>query len=323
MRFNEILLLGTLLTGLIWLLDSLFFRPKRIMRILPGKKGEDTQEPWWVEYSRSFFPILLVVLILRAFILEPFRIPSGSMRPTLLEGDFILVNKFDYGLRVPLLTNAVIPLGEPKRGDVVVFKHVKNGESIDMIKRVIGLPGDHIQYKDKMIYVNGVPVKLEFIEEKLDKDVNANMGWMVRHQKETLDNTISHDIYVHADPNMSRTHEYEDVTVPANHYFMMGDNRDNSDDSRSWGFVSDKDILGKAITIWFSWDSNPKGIVDCFHNCIRWNRIGNHLSEKLEATNVDRNKTEATKVDTNKVEASPTSPAPTPKPRDKEPQKKS
>lgn len=282
MRFNEILLIVTLLTGLIWLLDSLFFRPRRIMLVLPGKRGADTQEPWWVEYSRSFFPILLIVLILRAFILEPFRIPSGSMRPTLVEGDFILVNKFDYGLRVPFVNNVLIPLGTPKRGDVVVFRHVKNGESIDMIKRVVGLPGDHIQYKDKMIYVNDKPMKQEFLGENLDKDVNQDLGWRVRYLKETLDG-INHDIYVHSDSEMSRRLPFTDVIVPPNQYFMMGDNRDNSDDSRSWGFVDNKEILGKALTIWFSWDSNPKGLVDCVKHCIRWGRIGNQFSEPVQA----------------------------------------
>lgn len=280
MRFNEILLLVTFITGFIWLIDSLFFRPRRIMLVLPGKRGEDTQEPWWVEYSRSFFPILLIVLILRTFIVEPFRIPSGSMRPTLLEGDFIVVNKFDYGLRLPVLNDVVIPLGTPKRGDVIVFKHVKNTESLDMIKRIVGLPGDHVQYKDKIIYINGEPVKQEFLAEKTDQDTSQGYSWTVRHQKESLGD-IQHDIYIHADPESPRAREYEDVVVPPNHYFVMGDNRDNSDDSRSWGFVDNKDILGKAFMIWFSWDSSPKG-GDWLKKSIRWDRIGNPLSENAK-----------------------------------------
>jgi len=282
MRFNEILLIVTILTGLIWLVDSLFFRPRRIMLVLPGKRAKDTMEPWWVEYSRAFFPILLIVLILRAFILEPFRIPSGSMRPTLLEGDFILVNKFDYGLRLPFTNTVVIPTGLPKRGDVVVFRHAKNGESLDMIKRVIGLPGDHIQYKDNTVYVNDKPMKQEFSGEKQDKDVSQEQGQQVRAFKETLDD-INHDIYVHAG-SMPRQYPYQDVTVPPDEYFVMGDNRDNSDDSRFWGFVDNKDLLGKAVIIWFSWDSSPRSFMDCIKYCIRWDRIGNRLSEPVQSS---------------------------------------
>lgn len=278
MRFNEILTLLTLLTGLIWLVDSLFFRPKRILLILPGKKPQSPQEPWWVEYSRSFFPILLVVLILRAFILEPFRIPSGSMRPTLLEGDFILVNKFDYGLHIPFLENVEIPIGKPKRGEVIIFKHTKNAESMDMIKRVVGLPGDHIQYKDKTIYVNGEPVKQDFLSDTLDKDFNSGNTWPVRMSKEQL-GQIKHDIYVQTERDFTHVFRYTDVVVPENHYFVMGDNRDNSEDSRAWGFVNDKDILGRALGIWFSWDSSPKGLLNCIKQCIRWKRIGNNLGE--------------------------------------------
>lgn len=285
MRFNEILLLITVVTGLIWFIDSMFFRPKRVMLVLPGRKIEDSEEPWWVEYSRSFFPILLIVLILRAFILEPFRIPSGSMRPTLLEGDFILVNKFDYGVRMPFLDKVIVPVGQPKRGDVVVFKHVKHGESMDMIKRVIGLPGDQIEYKDKRLSINGIPVDEEFLGEKSDHDLSNNTTWTVRQFKETLDN-VKHDVFLFVDEPGPRNYPYDKVTVPPNHYFVMGDNRDNSDDSRSWGFVDEKEILGKAIGIWFSWDSSPKGL-DCIKECIRWDRIGNGLSDKNQASTAE------------------------------------
>lgn len=283
MRFNEILLLATLATGLIWLLDILFFRPRRVMLVLPGKRAKDTKEPWWVEYSRSFFPILLIVLILRSFILEPFRIPSGSMRPTLLEGDFIIVNKFAYGLHFPFLDDHEIPTGKPNRGEVVIFKHMKHGESMDMIKRVVGLPGDHVQYKGKVIYINGTPVKQDFRADTTDKDVNQTGSWPVRLQDEHLGN-FKHDIFIHTHSDFARPYQYADVVVPENQYFVMGDNRDNSDDSRSWGFVDEKDIMGRALGIWFSWDSSPKTLLECITNCVRWQRIGNGLGMKINNT---------------------------------------
>lgn len=277
MRFTELLLTATIITGLIWLLDRLFWQPKRLMNIL-GSSKEKT-EPVIVEYCRAFFPILLLVFLLRAFLAEPFRIPSGSMRPTLLEGDFILVNKFTYGLRLPLIGSRILSLGEPKRGDVIVFKKDKQGESMDFIKRVVGLPGDHIEYKDKIIYVNGNPMKQDFIAEIEDRDIGQSSGWPVHHQHETLGD-IRHDIYVRTDIEHIRPHQFTEVTVPENSYFVMGDNRDNSDDSRSWGFVKEEDVLGRAMKIWMSWDGSKTGI-DCIKNCIRWERIGNGLGTNI------------------------------------------
>lgn len=281
MRFNEILLLATLVTGLVWLIDTFFFRPSRVMLVLPGKRARDTQEPWWVEYSRSFFPILLVVLILRCFILEPFRIPSGSMRPTLLEGDFILVNKFAYGLHLPFVDDFEIGTGQPKRGEVVIFKHMKHGESIDMIKRVVGLPGDHVEYKNNVVYINGEPVKKDLLQETNDQEPSQPMPWRVRLEEEVLGN-IKHEIYLHTQ-EAPHQYKYADVVVPEGQYFVMGDNRDNSDDSRFWGFVNKKDIMGRALGIWFSWDSTPKGL-ECLTKCVRWQRIGNGLGTKINTT---------------------------------------
>lgn len=272
MRFTEILFAATLLSGFIWLFDILFLRPRRMMRVMPGKNG--IQEPMLVEYAKAFFPILLIVLVVRSFIVEPFRIPSGSMRPTLLEGDFIVVNKFDYGFREPLTGAKLLEIRNPKRGEVIVFRHMKNDESIDMIKRVVGLPGDKIEYKDNIIYVNGTPVKQEFQKEATDKDVVGLHSWPVKHNVETLGD-IRHDIYIHSEPTM-RKFQFDDVTVPANSYFVMGDNRDNSDDSRGWGFVKDEDVLGRAMGIWMSWDASKTGL-DCLSECIRWNRIGNNF----------------------------------------------
>jgi len=278
MRFTEYLLAATLITGLIWMLDRLFFRPRRLMNVMQSKLySKELKEPVLVEYCRSFFPILLAVLILRSFVIEPFRIPSGSMRPTLLEGDFILVSKYCYGLRLPMTGRKIMDFGKPERGDVVVFKHVKNGESIDMIKRVVGLPGDRIEYKDKIIYINHEPMKQTFIEEVMDHDVGKQNGWSARHQMETL-GQVRHAIYVYTDSEMQRP--FDNAVVPENHYFVMGDNRDNSDDSRSWGFVKEEDLLGRAFGIWMSWDSSRQGL-DCLRHCIRFNRIGNRLGTPL------------------------------------------
>lgn len=285
MRFTEILLAATIITGLIWALDYFIWRPKRMLHVFRDDRGRsEVKEPVLVEYCRAFFPILLIVLILRSFLAEPFRIPSGSMRPTLLEGDFILVNKFDYGIRLPITGTLLYEMGKPKRGDVIVFKYVRrNGESIDMIKRVVGLPGDHVQYKEKTIYINNVAQKQDFIKDTIDKDVGRSEGWPARQFQETL-GSVLHDIYTHTDSN-DAPHRYIDVVVPNDGYYVMGDNRDNSDDSRSWGFVNSDDILGRAMGIWMSWDSAPEGI-ECLQHCIRFDRIG--MSLNLNNSNKDK-----------------------------------
>ncbi len=268
MRFSEILLLATTVSGAVWALDSLFLRPRRMMYVVSPTKGKAEHEPWWVEYSKSFFPVLLIVLILRSFLIEPFRIPSGSMRPTLKEGDFIIVNKYDYGLRLPLLGNKIFSLGDPQRGDIIVFKHDKKGDSMDMIKRVIGLPNDRIQYKDKMLYVNGELIQQDFLKEMLDTEEAGNVA-AVRVYQEELGNK-KHLIYVQSgDMQSLARYLYDDVVVPPNQYFVMGDNRDNSGDSRFWGFVRDEEVQGRAFAIWMSWDSAK--------HRIRWDRLTLHL----------------------------------------------
>jgi signal peptidase I len=265
MRFSEILLMATAFTGAIWVFDSIFLRASRMKSILSkGAYRSAVKEPWIVDYARTFFPILLTVFVLRSFLVEPFRIPSGSMHPTLWEGDFIVVNKFDYGIRLPITGKTVIPLGLPKRGDVIVFKHLKEGESIDMIKRVIGLPGDEISYKNKMIYINGAPVKQEFLGEKIEPTLQGK-GILVRELKELLEG-MQHNIYVHPTTlGMSYNYPFNEVTVPEGSYFVLGDNRDNSQDSRIWGFVKNEDIQGRAFGIWMSWDA--------LQNRIRWSRL--------------------------------------------------
>ncbi len=259
MRFLEILLLITCFTGLIWLLDICVLRKKRL-----AKKISAQREPWWIEYSKSFFPVLLTVLILRSFVAEPFRIPSGSMHPTLLEGDFIVVNKYPYGLRLPYFGNKIWSVSDPKKGDIVVFKHVDKGESLDLIKRVVGVPGDKIAYRDNILYVNDVEVKRAFEFERIET-TPLGVNYAIRQYQEFLGDG-SHQILVQpTQKEFGSTYRFSEVVVPEKSYFVMGDNRDNSKDSRMWGFVKDEDIQGRAFGIWMSWDADQ--------NTIRWDRL--------------------------------------------------
>jgi signal peptidase I len=270
MRFSEILLIATAITGLICLMDVLFFKRRRAMNAISSgalRSINAIKEPWYVEYSKSFFPVLLIVLILRSFLAEPFRIPSASMHPTLWEGDFILVNKYNYGIRLPGSGTKLFSVGKPKRGDVIVFKHDTDIDSKDMIKRVVGLPGDHVEYKDKVIYINGEPVKQTFNKEAMDHTLQGP-AWTVRELEEQLGDN-KHSIFVRSDLSDTPDFRYKDVIVPKDNYFVMGDNRDNSGDSRVWGFVKDEEVLGRAFSVWMSWDS----LEPAWLNKIRWNRI--------------------------------------------------
>lgn len=215
--------------------------------------------PLWADYAKSFFPILLLVLLLRSFVVEPFRIPSGSLKPSLLVGDFVAVNRFAYGLRLPVVNKKIVPVSEPEPGDIVVFRWPPN-PSIDYIKRIIGVPGDTIRYTDKQLYRNGEPVEQEFISYTLAIDDNG-VPRSVQLFKEQLGDK-KYSIYERPD---APGEDFE-VTVPEGHYFVMGDNRDASADSRSWGFVPDKYLVGKAFIIGFSWDG--------LNNKVRWQRIG-------------------------------------------------
>lgn len=237
-------------TGLIWLLDIAVLRKKRQM-------GAD--EPWYVEYAKSFFPVILLVFLLRSFLVEPFKIPSGSMMPTLLAGDYILVNKFTYGLRVPILNNTFFEIGHPKRGDVFVF-HYPPEPTIDYIKRVVGLPGDKIQYQDKHLIINGKPLDVQF-EDNYEYEMQGANIISAQRSKEQLGD-VQHDILIHDIPNQYNTDapgakllDGETITVPEGSYFAMGDNRDNSADSRVWGFVPERNLVGKAFFIWFNFDN--------------------------------------------------------------------
>ena len=266
--FPTFLVAATAVTGGIWLTDALFFAPRR--RRLAAASGDSagaqgaaaaapaSKEPVVVEYARAFFPVILIVLLLRSFVVEPFRIPSGSMMPTLQVGDFILVSKFAYGLRLPVLHSKFLDLGEPERGDVVVFRFPQD-ESVDYIKRVVGLPGDQVYYRDKTLYVNGEPVEQVPFGEYLTEDgrqtgLIAAVEKLGGREHEILVNPRTGDW-----PRSCRVLGDGPVTVPEGYYFVMGDNRDNSNDSRCWGFVAERNLVGKAFAIWMSWNGGRGG----------------------------------------------------------------
>lgn len=244
----EILLVGlTVLSGLLWLLNAVVFKSDGAM----------------AEYGRSFFPVLLFVVVLRSFVVEPFRIPSGSMIPTLQIGDFILVNKFSYGVRLPIVHTKVVDLGSPERGDVAVFRY-PNQPEIDYIKRIIGLPGDEIVYRDKQVFVNGEALPLEVIGEVDDP---SGRGFQTLELDETLDGK-KHRILIQ---NTSYRQQTQEV-VPEGHFFVMGDNRDNSSDSRRWGMVPEENLAGRAFFIWMNFRKQDGMDFD-----MDWRRIGSRI----------------------------------------------
>jgi signal peptidase I len=280
--FALLLVVLSLVTGIVWLFDHLFFHRARVARAdaagaIAGSEAERQQrvheaarEPLVVEYARSFFPVILIVLLFRSFIAEPFKIPSGSMMPTLLVGDFILVNKFTYGLRLPVLNTKIFDINEPHRGDVFVFhypgftcmrdgKEVRSGKPCeyplapvpkqDYIKRVIGLPGDEITYRDKTLYVNGQQIPQEYTGPFVGSGDEGRRMAGAEVKRESLLG-VEHQIL-----ELPRGGGVEGTFhVPAGHYFAMGDNRDNSEDSRYWGFVPEQNLVGKAFVIWMNWD---------------------------------------------------------------------
>ncbi len=271
--FQAAMLMALIATGVIWAVDAFVYAPRRRQALeratgsAGGELDEETidrivKEPLLVEYSRSFFPIILVVLLLRSFVAEPFRIPSASMMPTLRVGDFILVNKYAYGVRLPLLGTEILEVGEPRRGDVVVFRFPQD-PSVDYIKRVVGLPGDRIGYFNKVLYINGEPAR----QTDLGLYTGVGTGLSLSGASlrlEQLDG-VQHQILIQ---NQRRLGEGEYV-VPEGHYFVMGDNRDNSNDSRFWGTVPEENLVGKAFMIWMNWDSAKGGI--------NWDRIGTKI----------------------------------------------
>ena len=231
-----------------------------------SKSEEYKHRPKVVQWSIELFPVLLLVLVFRGFIFEPVRVPSNSMMPTLLTGDFILVNKFDYGLRLPILNSTIIDFSKPERGDVIVFRypnyeHNAGYSGVDFIKRVVALPGDTISYKKDQLTVNGESVKYRKIGSYQGVDSGKAMSGY-RHIRE-LFNHADYDILLHP---IGYSREFSKTTVPEGHYFVMGDNRPHSSDSRFWGYVPENYILGRAVGIWMHWDWN--------HNTMQLSRIG-------------------------------------------------
>ena len=231
-----------------------------------SKSEKYKHRPKVVQWSIELFPVLLLVLVFRGFIFEPFRVPSNSMMPTLLTGDFILVNKFDYGLRLPILNSKIIDFSKPERGDVIVFRypnyeHRAGYSGVDFIKRVVALPGDTISYEKDQLIVNGDAVEYKKIGSYQGVDSGKAMSGY-RHIREKI-NEADHDILLHP---LGNSRKLSKTTVPEGHYFVMGDNRAHSSDSRFWGYVPESYILGKAIGIWMHWDWN--------HNTMQLSRIG-------------------------------------------------
>jgi signal peptidase I len=258
MSFAAVLLLATVLTGIVWAADHW---------VLARRRAKDAAEPIVVEMARSFFPVIAIVFLLRSFLYEPFKIPSESMLPTLEVGDFILVNKFTYGIRIPVINHKVTDGEPPKRGDVMVFRYPVEPHK-DFIKRIVAVGGDRIEYRDKRLRINGVEVPLVALgsEAKVDERLGIRRFDSFREKLGEKE----HRIYSVADApsvnlgsvrrfpnheNCAYNNEGVVCTVPAGHFFMMGDNRDNSDDSRYWGFVPEKNIVGKAVAVWMNFGS--------------------------------------------------------------------
>ena len=291
-NFALLLFVASFVTGLYWLAERFYFLPQRQQAVIEleandikrradlGKRGI-TQvdgniaeakhrmrlQPWWLDWTAGLFPVIIAVFLLRSFLFEPFKIPSGSMIPTLLVGDLILVNKFHYGLRLPVINVKLTEGNAPARGDVMVFRYPPK-PSVDYIKRVVGLPGDTVAYLNKRLTINGQPVATESVPEFFDEDAMRYFKQYEEQlgiQKHRLLNDSDRPAFIPgAEDFMGKdgcNYTVEGVTckVPQGHYFMMGDNRDNSMDSRYWGFVPDKNIVGKAFAVWMN-ISNPKRI---------------------------------------------------------------
>jgi len=249
-----ILVILSAITGVIWLIDALCWARKR------QERGE--KMPFYVDYSKSFFPLLIILLVIRSFLVQPYEVPSGSLEPTIKPVEFILVSQFSYGLRLPILRTKILNIGEPKSGDIVVFYAPPN-PSIAYIKRVIGVPGDHISYKNKKLTINGKQISQKFLYNAIDTGEVGDAK--VKVMEEDLLG-IKHKIYLRQQGGEAENYDF---IVPPGNYFMMGDNRDGSADSRFWGFVPEKNLVGKGKRILFSWDKAK--------HKIRWHRIGTRL----------------------------------------------
>ncbi|MDR9829512.1 signal peptidase I [Vibrio sp. FNV 38] len=291
--FSLILVMVTLVTGIVWALEKWVWAKKREQKLAHIKEQTNqldaktlekaAAQPWWIENSVSIFPVIAVVLVLRSFIYEPFQIPSGSMMPTLLVGDFILVEKYAYGVKDPVWRKQLIETGKPEHGDVAVFKYPPQ-PNIDYIKRVIGLPGDTVRYsanKELCIQPLGERTCSELLLSNVRESEFSQNGIPLIQMNEKLAE-VEHEVLVHPlrrdriDAYQPRSGVNEWV-VPQGHYFVMGDNRDNSADSRYWGFVPEENLVGKAVAIWisFEFERDPNSVLPGWiPTGVRFNRIG-------------------------------------------------
>jgi signal peptidase I len=289
--FSLVLVVVVLASGVVWALDRYMLEPERRRAAeSQGVQAAAVALPVTVDYARSFLPVALLVLVVRSFIFEPFRIPSDSMMPTLLDGDFIVVNKYAYGLRVPVLNARIVPVGEPQRGDVVVFRYPPD-PAVNYIKRLVGLPGDTVRVQDDALIINGQPVPI--IDQQRFSDgcyLNMRLGTELlgTHRHQTLSCHTSGDLgappVASCGRHIDRSYQCDDadhgalpdrgdtidIVVPPGQYLMIGDNRDNSADSRYWGFVPEDNLVGKATRIWFNWDLQRTGGP-------KWDRIGRQI----------------------------------------------
>jgi signal peptidase I len=295
--FSIFLVILTVTSGLIWLIDNIMFAPKRRQRMaisdnVQGQNSnlpQDPQLPWLVDTAQQTFPVIAFVLILRSFLYEPFQIPSGSMMPTLLVGDFILVEKFTYGLKDPVWRKKFVELGAPARGDVMVFKFPKNPNQ-DFIKRVVGLPGDTVIYRNKQLQIkapcdtaNNCP-RFETVELKFESRGEAFQQFAPLEKFTEQLGEVSHQIFRTASTaNYSNRYyqqpgtQVDEWIVPEGHYFVLGDNRGNSEDGRFWGFVPETNLVGKAVAIWisFEFDRAPSSWIPAWiPTNVRFERVG-------------------------------------------------
>jgi len=288
--FSLLLVVITAVSGLVWAIDAALLRPRREAALrAAGRDPAAFADPGTVDYARSFFPVAAVLLVLRSFLFEPYRIPSDSMMPTLLDGDFIVVNKYAYGLRLPVTNHKFWAVGEPRRGDVVVFRYPPDPK-VNYIKRVVGLPGDLVQVRGDRLLIDGEPVPFREIGRYSD-GCYLNMRLAVEklgeHEHQVLHCLTPDGIVVPPLPGCDRDIPQAYVCnealgdgpadagdavmrVPEGRYLMVGDNRDNSQDGRWWGFVDENLLVGKATRIWFNWDLQRSGGP-------AWSRIGDRI----------------------------------------------
>ena len=291
--YSVLLTVVTLTAGLIWLFDARVNKPKRLARVAAEEQRLDQKlddaarqrvapQGAVAEFAQSVFPILVVILLLRSFAYEPFRIPSASMMPTMLAGDFILVEKFSYSLRDPVWRHELVKTGQPQRGDIAVFKHPPQNQ-VDFIKRIVGLPGDRIIYRNKTLYLEPACIG-EQAQCPQQLQVVTDAAPLLQYQEQLGE--VSHNILIN--PNVSarerfyyqqidRRTQVDEWIVPEGHYFFMGDNRDNSEDSRFWGFVPEQNLVGRAVFIWMSFEMDRPAsswLPQWVPTGVRWHRLG-------------------------------------------------